>query len=326
MTLLAPPVVDVLPLPENRSAARAVRRLATALTRPKRGRLPFNPLVLHGPTGTGKTALVGELVRAVTAATGHTVRVVAANDIDPRPDEDDSLAGLRECDLLVIEDVQHLAERAADFAERLLDARTARRRATVLTANVGPAVLKHLPRRLTSRVSAGLVVPLVGFSPASRLKLLTFHADRLRVRLADDAARWLADQSPGGFRPLLGMLNTLKATVRPLEELSRDDVIERLADAAKPTDAGDIIAAVAAAFGVTAKEIRGSSRLKTVALARQVAIYLARVSAKRSLPAIGREFGRDHSTVLHAVRKVEELLAKDEELAGVVRELRSRLD
>lgn len=326
MTPLAPPAADVLPLPENRSAMRAVRRLATVLAR--RGRLPFNPLVLHGATGTGKTALVGELVRAVTdSAHGHTVQVIAANDIDPRPDEDDSLAGLRECDLLAVEDLQHLAERAADFAERLLDARTARRRATVLTANVGPAALKHLPRRLTSRVSAGLVVPLTSFSPTSRVKLLSFHADRLQLKLADDALRWLADQSPGGFRPLFGMLTTLKATARPLEELTREDVIERLADgAARPTGAGDIIAAVATAFGVTAKEIKGTSRLKTVALARQVAIYLARVSAKGSLPAIGREFGRDHSTVLHAVRKVEELLAKDEDFAGVVRELRSKLD
>lgn len=322
MKLLPPAGTGVVRVAEHRSAARAVGALSRALDR---GARAVSPLVLAGPAGTGKTTLIDALVQAVAASPlGHTVRVVAANDLDPRPDEEAEADGrfpeLVECDLLVVEDLQHLPARSGDLLGRVLDERASRRRPTVLTANAGPAALANLPRRLTSRLSAGLVVTLQAFSPPSRLKLLRFHAERLHLKLEPDALRWLADQ-PGGLRPLLGMLHTLKAK-DAAGPLTREDVAEALAgDQREQPGVAEIVAAVAAAFGVSAKELTGASRLKTVMLARQTAIYLARERLKLSLPALGRAFGRDHSTVLHAVRKVEELLARDADYAGRVREL-----
>ena len=200
---------DVVPLPENRSALRAVRRVARAVA--AAGRVP-TPLVLHGPPGTGKTHLTAALVRAVIAGpAARTVQAVPANDLDRQADDADPFADLAGCDLLIVEDLQHLPAGAAAAACGLLDDRAARRRPTVVTASAGPAALKALPRRLTSRLAAGLVVQVEPLSPASRRALLGALADRRGVRLTADALDWLAARATGGgARPLVGTVEKLK--------------------------------------------------------------------------------------------------------------------
>jgi chromosomal replication initiator protein len=111
--------------------------------------------------------------------------------------------------------------------------------------------------------------------------------------------------------------------------LDRKAVEEVLAATGQPTsrqtDLQAIMKRVAAAFAVTEKELLAPSRLRTVLVARQVAIYLARGLTGLSLPRIAAAFGRDHTTVLHACRKVEEAMASDERLAGAVGQLRCEL-
>jgi chromosomal replication initiator protein len=319
---------EVVPLPENRSALRGVRRIAQALA--SSGRVP-NPLVLHGPPGTGKTLLATALIRAVVAdPAGRTVQAVPANDL-ARPNDADAPADftdLAECDLLVIEDLQHLPTRTADAVGRLLDARTSRRRPTVVTANAGPAGLKPLPRRLTSRLAAGLVVQLEPLSPASRRKLLAVLADRRGVCLTADAIDWLAERSTGGgARPLIGVVERLKVLARGKSEpLDHETVAGLLAETdLGPAGVERIVARVAAAFGVKPRDLLGPSRLRAVMVPRQVAMYLAREAAKLPLAQIGKQFGRDHTTVLHAVRMVKGSLAADAQLAGTVRQLWAEL-
>jgi chromosomal replication initiator protein len=325
MPLTATVWADAVRVPENRSALRAVRRLARGLT--TRGR-PVSPLVLHGPTGCGKSLLANALV-AATATGGRSARTLAANDLDPRPtDDDDAFAPALACDLLVVEDLQHLPERSAEWLRRLLDGRAAHRRATVLTANVGPAALVHLPRRLTSRLVAGLVVPIDPLGPESRRRVLAGRAERLGLRLTASALRWLADQpTGGGLRPPLGMLDTLKAATRGNPAAIDRDTAERLlAPRNSPANGFDAIALkVAAAFDVKPKDLRGPSRLRTILVARQVAMYLAHDAAGFSLPAVGRAFDRDHTTVLHAVRKVRERIDGDKTFAGRVKQLAGEL-
>ncbi|MBX9626713.1 MAG: hypothetical protein K2X82_23125, partial [Gemmataceae bacterium] len=184
-----------------------------------------------------------------------------------------------------------------------------------------------LPARLASRLAAGLVVPLEPLGAASRRAILADAAEARGVRLTPDALDWLASRpTGGGVRPLLGWLGNLAAVASgypgPLDRTAVDEI---LAGTGQPTspgpDAAGIIRKVAAAFGVTERELVGVSRLRRVLVPRQVAMYLLRAVCGLSLPRVGAAFGKDHSTVLHACRKVE----ADDELRGRVERLRQEL-
>lgn len=318
---------ELIVLPEQRSAVRAAERFAAVLTRPTPRTRSNNPLLLHGPPGVGKSAVVQTLVRRVTAAADtRTVRVLTATEFPRASSEEsgDDLADLRTCDLLVIEELHHLKEPDHDAAMAVLDHRTARHRPTVLTADTGPANLTALPRRLTSRVGGGLVVRIDPPGPGSRKRLVQWLADKRGVRLTPDALGWLAD-SVTGIRPLTGAIETLRGvSQRSPEPLSPTEVREALVTPEGESSALDrIVARVCDAFRVKPKDLTGASRLRTVLVPRQVAMYLAREAAGLSLVQIGRYFGgRDHTTVLNAVRKVAERLPEDVKLAATVHELR----
>jgi len=289
-----------------------------------------NPLVLHGPSGTGKTVLIRTLVQKLTAApTGSTVQIVPAAEVPrPKPDSPAELRELCRCDLLAIEDLQHLSAKSAATLCRVLDDRAARRRPTVLTANVGPAGLTKCSRRLTSRLAAGLVIQLEPLTKPSRRKLLARAAQLRKVRLTDDALDWLANRgSGGGLRPLLGQLEKLRLLGKEfVGSLDVDAVREMLNEKdATPSRVDRIVARVAAIYGVSVKDLMGKGRHKAVTGARHVAMYTVREVTKLSLPQLGKAFGRDHTTVLHACKKVEELLKSDPKLRRTVRELKAEL-
>jgi chromosomal replication initiator protein len=317
-------------LPENRSAVRAIRGLARAVLAGKRS--PVCPLVLHGSPGTGKTLLTAVVLKALTSDTnGITARTVSAGEL-ARPDEDEGFAdrGLQTCDFLIIEDVQHLPNRVADAACDLIDHRAARRKPLVITASTGPAGLTHLSRRLTSRLAAGLVVQLELLGARSRQTILEAVAKANKTRLTPDALNWLARQSEG-MRAALGSLQNLTQLARnfpgPLDQKAMAQI---LAGTGQPTstrgDPCQIVKRVAAMFDINEKELLGKSRLRNVLLPRQVAMYLTRELTKLSLPRIGAFFaGRDHTTVLHACRKVEAELAENETLVAIVRQVRLEL-
>ena len=302
-----------------------------------------NPLVLHGPPGTGKTHLLAglahHLATAPTGTTGRasagiTAQLVSIGDLVRSPDV--GLADLATClpgDLLVLlEDIQHLSDRAADAACELLDHRIARRRVTIVTMSAGPSGLTHLPRRLTSRLAAGLVVRLEPLSSASRRIILADAATTKRIRLTDEALDFLAEQSTGGgVRAALGLLQNLAQVAKAFPgPLGRAEVEQTLAETGQPTspalDVSVIVKRVAAAFGVDEAELLGPSRLRNILRPRQVAMYLARELTGLSRARIGAAFGgRDHTTVLHACRKVEDEIKGDVALAKQVSELRMGL-
>jgi chromosomal replication initiator protein len=316
-------------LPENRSALAAVRRVAGCLgaRRPERS---LHPLFLHGPPGTGKSHLAAALLEEVVRQAPDAIaRVVAARDLLAYDADTDELQAGRQCDLLVIEDLQHLPARAAETLVQLFDHLHVRQRQLVFTATAGPRELTELPARLTSRLACGLVVGMEALAAPSRLLLLQAKAQRRQLALGPDVLAWLARHLAGGGRQLEGALARLETLARmqarPLDVATVADHFREQAEAGRPTVAR-IAERVAECFRVAPRQMQSRRRYRSLQLPRQVGMYLSRQLTGLSLQQIGAYFGgRDHSTVLHACHKVEEVMAQDASLSGVVRQLRGQL-
>ena len=321
--------------PETRSARLAVERVAADLIAGSKRRA-VNPLFLVGPPGTGKTHLANGLVEAVTAASPPRTALLlpAADLLPPRADGSDvadPLEGAWACDLLIVEDLQHLPARSAGVLERLFDHRLSRQRQMVFTATAGPAQLANLPPRLTSRLAGGLVVALEPLAAPSRYLILYRLAQDRQLTVAPGILDWVAEQTPGGVRPLLGALTTLEALARTVRgPLDLPTVERHWAEGGTPAGPKPTLERIAQRVGLhfrlDPKELRHRDRQPRLLWPSQVGMFLARELTGLPLPRIGGFFGgRDPSTVRHACRKVEEAVERDPAVAGALRQLRAEL-
>lgn len=295
-------------LPENEAASHAVERVRACLASERKRRV-VNPLVLHGPSGTGKSRLLSDLGVPV---------VLQANTLGtPR---DDGLTIEGDARLVAVEDVQRLPGNAVETMTALIDRCKARQVQLIVTANNGPALLAALPQRLVSRLASGLVVGLMPLGVTSRRLFLHRVLSARGQTVSADVLDYVAQTLPGSTRVLEG------AVARLASLTTLDEVRAAFNDDAPAATVEHIVTQVGRYFDVDPDELCSSRRSREVLVPRQIGMYLARRFTGLSLVAIGEQFGgRDHSTVLHACRKIEEDLETDANLSRAVRELAAGL-
>jgi chromosomal replication initiator protein len=320
--------------PGNRLAHGAALAVAEAPSE------AYNPLFLHGPPGLGKTHLLAAIANYLRDnAPGLSVRYTTAESFTNEfvralktSGNEAFKARYRDIDVLLIDDVQFLQGKPATEEEffHTFNALYEAGSQLVLSADRIPSELSTLASRLRDRFEWGLTVPVEPPNLATRVTVLRRLVDEAGVELADESVLGeLAKRIDVNVRQLHGALTRVLAhaslMARPLSSELIAEVVPG-SRAKRPTSVEEIQQRVAERFGISRAELVGSSRAATPLRARQVAIFLTRDLTDLSLPQIGHLYGgRDHSTVLNALRRVEATLDDDDDLAEKVRELRGAI-
>jgi chromosomal replication initiator protein len=303
----------------------------------------YNPLFLHGPPGLGKTHLLHAIGNYIARyGDGLTVRYATVESFTSefvRAVRSEGAAGFksrfRGADVLLIDDIQFLASKQRTEEEffHTFNALYETGRQLVFTSDRPPAELAGLEARLRERFACGLVIQLETPGPEAREAILRKRLLHDNVEMDDDALRLLAESVSSSIRALEGGLIRVVAYASLRGEPITPEVVEAVlgrlpTPSSLPPRAATLEAiqeAAAAAFDLSRDRLLARDRSPKVALARQVAMYLARELTDVSLPEIGRGFGRDHSTVVHAHKRIAADIAAGGPAASTVDTLRQRL-
>ncbi len=325
----------------NELAHAAARRVAEG------GPVGFNPLFLYGGVGLGKTHLMHAIAHDYQTRHPHAqVLYLSAEQFMYRFVQAlrestimDFKGMFRNVNMLMVDDVQFIAGKDSTQEEffHTFNALVDQGKQIVISADRAPAEIKGLEERIKSRLSCGLIVDLHPTTYELRLGILqakteAFRAQNPSVRIGGGVLEFLAHRITTNVRVLEGALQRLFAHASLLQrEITLDVAQECLTDILRTNDRkisiDDIQRKVAEHYNIRLADMMGPKRARNVARPRQIAMYLSKQLTSRSLPEIGRRFGgRDHTTIMHGVRKIEELATADNILAEDLAMLRRLLE
>ncbi|NQV06787.1 chromosomal replication initiator protein DnaA, partial [bacterium] len=305
----------------------------------------YNPLFIYGGAGLGKTHLLKAIVRECRANDPNLkVRYVTSEQFF-----NEFIDGIRtkrmntfketyrNVDVLLLDDVQFLEgkEQAVEEFFHTFNALHSAGHQLVFSADRPPKDLTGLEDRIRSRFGWGLTTDIQPPDVETRLAILRKNAEFSPKPVPDDVLNFIAVRVVDNIRELEGALTRVTAyaalTGQPIDLEMTEDVLQDLVPehSMLPISTGKILAATASTFGVTIIDLEGKSRTQPLARARQVSMYLCRELTDLSLPRIGQLLGgRDHTTVLHGIKKVRDLMQSDKELfdrvTALLQSLRTR--
>lgn len=324
----------------NELANAAARRVAAG------GPVTFNPLFLYGGVGLGKTHLMHAIAHELQARQPQLrVLYLSAEQFMYRFVQAlrehqimDFKELFRSVDVLMVDDVQFIAGKDSTQEEffHTFNALVDQNKQIVISADRAPGEIKDMEDRIKSRLQCGLVVDLHPTDYELRLGILQQKVEYYREQyrglvLAPGVLEFLAHRITTNVRVLEGALTRLFAFASLVgREITLDLVQDCLSDILRASDRKltieEIQRKVAEHYNIRLSDMIGPKRVRNIARPRQVAMYLAKQLTLRSLPEIGRRFGgRDHTTIMHGVRKIEELMSTDSDLADNLAMLRRAL-
>ncbi|MDP8961462.1 MAG: chromosomal replication initiator protein DnaA [Actinomycetota bacterium] len=313
---------------------------AAALSLAENTETEYNPLFIYGEPGNGKTHLLHAIAHYVQAHSPHLeIRYVTSEQFTgefiegvKRKQLDGFKRRYRSCSVLLVDDIQFLEGKEATLIQffHTFNEVIAAGGRVVLAADRHPREIA-LPERLRSRFISGLVANLDAPGPETRVAILRRKSESKGVEVPEDVLAMVASEVTRNVRELEGALNRVVADAsldkRPVTvDGARRSVEAFLGSSGQALTLDHIIEKAAEVFGFSVEDLRGHSRRRPLVAARQAAMYVCRALTEESLPAIGRSFGgRDHTTVLYSVRKVEEQMTKRTAVYDKVVELMNRL-
>lgn len=325
----------------NELAHAAARRVAEG------GPVSFNPLFLYGGVGLGKTHLMHAIAHELkTQRPDLNVVYLSAEQFMYRFVQAlrerrmmDFKELFRSVDILMVDDVQFIAGKDSTQEEffHTFNALVDQNKQIIISADRAPGEIKDLEDRIRSRLQCGLVVDLHPTDYELRLGILQHKVDQYRIQhpelvMVDGVLEFLAHRISTNVRVLEGALTRLFAFASLVGreitlELAQDCLADILRASDRKITVEEIQRKVSEHYNIRLSEMIGPKRVRTIARPRQIAMYLAKQLTSRSLPEIGRRFGgRDHTTVMHGVRKIEELRMLDNQMDEDLELLRRSLE
>ncbi len=302
----------------------------------------YNPLFIYGESGLGKTHLlhaIGHYNR--TLFSGARVRYISSEEFTNefinsiRDDRNDAFqARYRNVDVLLVDDIQFLSGKVQTQEEFFHTFNTLHNanKQIVVTSDLPPKKLQDFEDRMRSRFEWGLITDVQPPDLETRIAILRKKKQQEDFEVPEGALEYIASRISSNIRELEGALIRVKAYASLNRAPVDLDITRHVLDGLLPDRTGPEITAeaimeqTAQYFGVTVDDLTGGSRSRVLVTARQIAMYLCRELTDLSLPKIGQSFGgRDHTTVMHAERKIRQLMAERRSLFNQVSDLTSRI-
>ncbi len=319
----------------NRFAFAAARAVAEAPAK------MYNPFFIYGSVGLGKTHLLQAITHEITrkhpslkicylSSEQFTNELI--NSIRHRT-ADNFRQKYRNIDVLLIDDIQFIAGKESTQEEffHTFNVLHDHHKQIIICSDRPPKEIAHLEERLVSRFNWGLIADVQPPDYETRAAILKKKLELESVKVPDDVITFIASEIKTNIRELEGALLRVVA-YSMLEEkpihlsMAKSVLKDMVKETVKTISVEMVQKEVAEFFNLTINDLKNKSRHKNIIVPRQIAMYLARKLTVRSLPEIGAAFGgKDHTTILHAVKKVEEVLLKDEQIRKIVEILKSSL-